>query len=126
MTVGLSTTHAHAILNVWRGTTYTAPASVWLKVHTGDPGSAGTSNASAETTRKQVTFGAPSAGSSAASAVSWASWSAGSETISHVSLWDASSAGTFLASGTLAVSKSVTNGDTLNVTVTATQGTLAA
>jgi hypothetical protein len=126
MTVGQSTTHAHGILNVLRGTTYTAPASVWLKVHTGDPGSAGTANASAETTRKQVTFGAPSAGSSAASAVSWTAWSAGSETISHVSLWDASTAGTFLMSGTLAASKAVTNGDTLNVTPTATQGPLAA
>lgn len=126
MTVGQSSTHAHAILNVLRATNYTAPASVWLKAHTGDPGSAGTSNASAETTRKQVTFGAPSSGSSVASAVSWASWTAGSETISHVSLWDASTAGNFLQSGALAVSKAVTNGDTLNVTVTATQGPLAA
>lgn len=126
MTVGQSTTHAHAILNVLRGTTYTAPASVWLKLHTADPGSAGTTAASAETTRKQVTFGAPSAGSSAASAVSWTSWSAGSETETHMSLWDASTAGNFLMSAALTASKSVTNGDTLNVTVTATQGPLAA
>lgn len=126
MTVGQSTTHAHAIINVLRGTTYTAPASVWLKAHTGDPGSAGTANASAEVTRKQVTFASPSAGSSAASAVSWTAWSAGNETISHVSLWDASTAGTFLMSGSLSASKSVTNGDTLNVTPTVTQGPIAA
>lgn len=126
MTVGQSTTHAHGILNLLRATTYTAPAGVYLKAHTGDPGAAGTANASAETTRKAVTFGAPSAGSSVAPAVSWASWSAGSETITHVSLWDALTSGTFLQSGALAVSKSVTNGDTLNVTVTATQGPLAA
>lgn len=126
MTVGLSTTHAHAILNVLRGTTYTAPAGVWMKAHTGDPGAAGTSNASAETTRKQVTFGAPSAGSSVASAVSWATWSAGSETISHYSLWDASTSGTYLGSAVLSASKAVTNGDTLNITATATQGPIAA
>ncbi|GGN39519.1 hypothetical protein FHR83_006702 [Actinoplanes campanulatus] len=126
MSVGISTTHSHAVLNVLRGTNYTAPASVWLKLHTGDPASAGTSNASAETTRKQVTFGSPSAGSSVASAVSWTSWSAGSETITHVSLWDASTSGNFLMSAALSASKSVANGDTLNVTVTATQGTLAA
>lgn len=126
MTVGLSTTHAHAILNVFRGTTYTAPASVWLRLHTGDPGAAGTANASAETSRRQVTFGAPSAGSSVASAVSWTGWTAGTETITHVSLWDASTAGNFLISGALAASKTVANGDTINVTPTATQGTLAA
>jgi hypothetical protein len=126
MSVGISTTHSHAVLNVLRGTSYTAPASVWLKVHTGDPGAAGTSNASAETTRKQVTFAAPSAGSSVATAVSWAAWSAGPETISHVSLWDNSTAGNFLMSAALASSKSLVNSDTLNVTVTATQGTLAA
>lgn len=126
MTVGLSSTQATAILNIYRATNITAPANVFLKVHTGDPGSAGTSNASAETTRKQLTFAAPSAGSSAASAVSWASWSAGSETISHVSIWDASTAGNFLQSGALSASKSVTNGDTINVTVTASLTPIAA
>lgn len=125
MTVGQSTAYAHAILNVLRGTTHTG-VTPFLKVHTGDPGSAGTANASAETTRQAVTFGAPSAGSSAASAVTWATWSAGSETISHVSLWDASTSGNFLTSAALAASKPMTNGDTLNVTVTATQGPLAA
>ncbi len=126
MTVGQSTTHAHGLINVLRGTNYTAPASVWLKIHTGDPGAAGTSAASAETTRKQVTFGAPSAGSSAASAVSWTAWSQANETISHVSLWDASTSGNFLMSGALSASKAVTSGDTLNVTPTVTQGPIAA
>lgn len=126
MTVGLSTAQAAAILNIYRATNITAPANVYLKLHTGDPGSAGTSNASAETTRKQLTFAAPSGGSSAASAVSWASWSAGSETISHVSIWDASTSGNFLQSGALSASKSVTNGDTINVTVTASLTPIAA
>lgn len=126
MSVGISTTHSHAVLNVLRGTNYTAPASVWLKLHTGDPGAAGTANASAEATRKQVTFAAPSAGAAVAAAVSWTGWSAGPETITHVSLWDASTGGNFLMSGALAASKAVANSDTLNVTATATQGTLAA
>ncbi len=125
MSVGLSSTYAHAVLNVRRSTNFTA-YTPYLKVHTGDPGAAGTSNASAETSRKAVTYGAPSAGSMVGTAVSWTSWSAGSETISHVSEWDASTAGNFMMSGTLGASKSVTNGDTLSVTPTATQGTLAA
>jgi hypothetical protein len=125
VSTGISQTYSHAVLNIRRATTYTA-FSPFLKAHTGDPGSAAASNASAETTRKALTYGAPSAGSMVASAVSWTSWSAGSETISHVSEWDASTAGNFIESGALAASKSVTNGDTLSVTVTATQGTLAA
>lgn len=125
MSTGISQTYSHAVLNIRRGTDYTA-FSPYLAVHTGDPGSAGTSNASAETTRKALTYGAPSSGSMVASAVSWTSWSAGSETISHVSEWDASTSGNFIESGALSANKSVTNGDTLSVTATATQGTLAA
>lgn len=124
MTVGQSTTHAHAILNVLRGTSYTG-ITPYLKLYLGDPGASGTANASTETTRKALTFAAPSAGSSAASAVSWA-WSASNETISHVGIFDASTAGNFLASAALSVSKAVASGDTLNVTITATQGPLAA
>jgi hypothetical protein len=126
MTVGQSSTHAHALINVLRGTTYTAPASVWVKLHTGDPGSAGTANASATTTRMQMTLGAPSAGSATSSAMSWTSWVPSSETITSFSIWDNASAGNFLQSGTFSVSKSPTPGDTVNVTVTVTQGPLAA
>lgn len=126
MTTGYSTTHAHAILNVYRATNITAPASVWLQLHDGDPGAAGTANASAETDRQEVTFGAPSAGSMTASAVSWTAWNAGTETISHVSLWSSSAAGTFLQSGALAASKVVNDGDSINVTVTASLTPIAA
>jgi hypothetical protein len=117
VTVGLSTTHAHAVLNTWRGTTYTA-VTPYIKLHTADPGAAGTTAASAETTRKALSFAAPSAGSSAATQVTWTAWAAGTETISHFSIWDASTAGNLLATGALASSKAMTNGDTLGVTVT--------
>uniref|UniRef100_UPI003F69439F phage tail fiber protein n=1 Tax=Paractinoplanes polyasparticus TaxID=2856853 RepID=UPI003F69439F len=126
MTVGQSTTHAHAIINVLRGTTYTAPANVYVKLHTGDPGSAGTANASATTTRMQMTLGAPSAGSATSSAMSWTSWVPASETLTHFSIWDNSTAGNFLQSGAFSASKSPTSGDTVNATVTVTQGPIAA
>ncbi len=125
MTVGQSTTHAHAILNVLRNTAYSG-INPFVALHTGDPGAAGTANASAETTRKALTFGAPSAGSMVASAVSWTSWVPASEVLTHFSLWTASTSGTFLQSGALAASKAPTPGDTVNLTVTATQGPLAA
>ena len=129
MTTGFASAYLDAQINVLRGTSNSG-VTPYLKLHTGDPGAAGTSNASAETTRKALTFAAPSTAStvrsSAASAVSWATWSAGSETISHFSVWDASSAGNFLFSGSFSVSRSVVNGDTLNATITVTQGSLAA
>ncbi len=129
MTVGLSAT---AVANGWldtlAGTAYTAPAGFYVKLHTGDPGSAGTSSASAETTRKSVSWSAASAGSKSMSGtVSWTSWAAGSETISHVSFWSASTAGTFLGSAALTASKSVANGDTLTLsTLTVARTPIAA
>jgi len=110
MAVGLSATTANAMLDSDLGT-------VWCKLHTGDPGSAGTANASAETDRKQSTRASASAGSQAQSgtAPSWTAWDAGSETITHASLWSASTAGTFLGSVALTASKAVANGDSLTL-----------
>ncbi len=119
MTVGL---HAVNLANKWLdmlgATAFSAPSSANVKLHTGDPGSAGTSNASAETTRKALTWSAASAGSKAITSTlpSWATWSAGSETISHISVWDNISAGNFLFSVALTTPRAITNGDTLNLT----------
>ncbi len=124
MAVGQSSTHAHAILNVLRNTAYSG-INPHVKLHTGDPGSAGTSNASATTTRMAMTLGAPSAGSAVSSQMSWTSWVPSGETISHFSIWDNSTAGNFLQSGTLSASKAPTPGDTLNLVVTVTQGPIA-
>lgn len=117
MTVGLSAANlANKWLDVLGATTFTGITTVYVKLHTGDPGSAGTANASAETTRKALSWSAASAGSKSISAsVSWTSWSAGSETISHISLWDASTAGNFLGSAALTASKAVANSDTLTL-----------
>ena len=118
MTVGLSTTNtADKLLNsvAGVGTTFTA-GSVYVKLHTGDPGSAGTANASSVTTRVAATFTASSAGTkSLASMASTYSMTA-TETISHISLHDAATAGNFLWSVALTTSKSVVSGDTLSLT----------
>lgn len=112
MTAGLSGTLANSALS-----TIIASAA-FVKLHTGDPGSAGTSNASAETTRKAVTWGSPASQTVSATSTlpSWATWSAGSETITHISYWSLVSGGVFQGSVALSASKSVTNGDTLNLT----------
>lgn len=103
MAVGLNATVANALLNaLCRATNYTAPTTVWAKLHTGDPGAAGTSNAATETTRKQLTFGSAAAGGAISNTVA-ASWSgvAATEDYTHASVWDASSGGNFLFSGTI-------------------------
>lgn len=114
MTVGLAAATANSYLNVFRNTSYTG-VNVFMKLHTADPGAAGATAASAVTTRNAVTWNAASAGSMTLSSVSGYSMTTG-ETISHVSFWDASSAGTFLQSAALTSPQAVINGSTLNFT----------
>lgn len=116
MAVGLASGIANSILDaLCRSVTWTEPAAFYVKLHTGDPGAAGTSNAATETTRQAVTFSAASSGAiTNSAAVEWTSVST-TETYSHVSFWDASSAGTFLGSDDLAASKAVDAGDDFTI-----------
>lgn len=116
--VALANSWANTIRGGGAGTSYTAPAAVYIKLHTGDPGAAGTSNASANTTRQAATFGAASSGAIAlTNTPSWATWAAGTETITDISCWDASTSGNCLWTGTLSGGgATVNNGDTLNLT----------
>ena len=122
MTVGLSAAIANSMLNAYcRNVSWTQPAAFWAKLHIGDPGAAGTTNAAVETTRKQATFAAASAGRCDTSAdMDWTNV-AGTETYSHVSFWTASTAGTFIGSDVLDTARAVVAGD--NVTIEA--GTLS-
>lgn len=115
MALGLSSTVANALLDaLGNATNYTAPTAVWIKLHTADPGAAGTSNAATETTRKQASFAAASGGSMASdAAISWTNI-AGSQDATHFSAWDASTSGNFLFSGTI-TANAYTAGDTYTV-----------
>jgi hypothetical protein len=100
-----------------RNVAWTQPAAFWVKLHIGDPGAAGTTNAAANTTRQQATFSASSAGAITTSgAITWTSVS-NTETYSHVSFWTASTAGTFIGSDNLEVARAVTAGDTFTIAV---------
>lgn len=111
MTAGFSAAVANAFLDAFDSGHY-------MQIHTGDPGAAGTSNVSAETDRKLIDYADAAGGSKAAQNTlpSWTTWDAGPETISHASVWSASSGGTFKYSFSFTASKSVTNGDDLNLT----------
>lgn len=114
MTAGLSTTRGAAILNIYRSTAYSA-VSPFVQLHTGDPGAAGTSNVSGNTTRNAPTFNAPSGNSMTLNTLS--TWTMNtSETITHISIWSASTAGTFQESWALSSGVPVVNGSTFSLT----------
>jgi len=117
MSVGLASAIAADLLDaLFNATAYTGPAAIYAQLHIGDPGAAGTSNPASNTTRQAVTLGAASGGAiSNDSAPSWTSVPA-AEDYTHVSLWDASTAGNFLFSGTI-TANSVAIGDTFTVAV---------
>lgn len=116
--MSLSNYLENELLDHIAGSTYTAPAGLYVKLHLGDPGEDCTSNAAVETTRKAVTFAAASGGSMAASGSPVAEWTSVSttETYTHFSVWDASTAGNPLGYGALSASAAMTAGDTFQLT----------
>ena len=120
MARGLSTVNwANKVLDhMLRAVASTAPAGSFIKLHTGDPGSAGTANASSVTTRPAATFAAASGGACSLTGTlpSWANWAGtNGEVVTDIFEWDASTAGTFEFSVQLAASKTVNTGDTLTL-----------
>jgi len=76
---------------LWDGTSI--PATLYVKLHLGDPTDAGTANPATETTRKSFTRVAAAAGATSNVLVTeWLSYSV-AENLTHVSIWDASSGG---------------------------------
>lgn len=97
-------------------TAWTIPTNVYVKLHTGDAGEAGTTNAATETTRKVAAWATAASGSITTSAtLEWTNVAA-TETYTHWSLWDASTSGNCLWTGALSSSAAVTAGDTFQIT----------
>lgn len=108
--------------HIFGGTDYTRPATLYISLHTGDPGETGSSEATGSGyARKDVTnnatnfpaaaSGAKSNGTAITFATATGDWSSGSN-MTHFGIWDAVSSGNFLGGGSLAVAKPVLNGDT--------------
>lgn len=120
MTAGLAPSLVSGWLNTLRaaGSAYSAVAATYAQLHTGDPGAAGTSSVSVgSTTRNSFTFAASSSGSSLALSSAPSAWTNGgtSETLTHVSVWTASSAGTLLFTVALTASKAWASADTFTL-----------
>lgn len=113
MAEGFSSATVDDILDFVFNTTY---PTVYAQLHVGAPGAAGTTNPATETTRKAVTMAAAASGAvSNDSAADWTSV-AGTEDYTHVSLWSAAVAGTFIMSG-LITANPVTVGDNFSLPI---------
>ena len=115
MAAGISTYLANALLDHATGrAAFTKPTAVYAKLHTGNPGAAGVAAASAQTTRVAVTFAAAASGQIAMSNAPEFTLTA-TETINHVSFWDAATGGNFLWSAAATVAKGGASGDIIRV-----------
>lgn len=109
MADGLPSGIANAILNsVLNDVAFTAYGPVFIQLHTGAPGAAGTTNIATNSTRQSCGsnpgWSTPSGGAATnANAITWLAVST-TETYTHFTVWSASSSGVFIGSG------SVTNG----------------
>lgn len=124
MTAGLAPSLVSGWLDTLRttgngGTAYSAVAGTFAQLHTGDPGAAGTANVSVgSTTRNSFVFSDSSAGSALSLGTPPSAWTNGgtSETLTHISVWTASTSGTFLFSVALTASKAWASADTFTLT----------
>jgi hypothetical protein len=117
MALGLTAAEANSIATAYtKGTAYNGNSVYAVKLHLGDPGAAGTTNPAVETIRQAVTFGTAASGViSNSAAVTWTSVST-TETYTHFSAWTATTAGTFLGSGTI-TGGSVTAGNNFSIPI---------
>lgn len=120
MALGLSATIANDFLE-WlcnASATSAAPTNIWIQLHIGDPGASGTANVAGNATRKDLTASMGTAASGLISnnvAITWTSGEVDtSEDYTHWALFDASTAGTFLCSGTM-TANAVTVGDEFTI-----------
>lgn len=105
--------------HVFGGAAYTAPATLYLALHTANPDEDG-SGAEVSTTgtayaRQTVAFTTTGNTTSNTAAVEFPTATANFGTVTHVGVWDASTAGNLLAYAALTSSKTIETGDVFRV-----------
>lgn len=107
---------------------FTAPTNVYLALFTTDPTDAGsgTEVAGSGYSRQLVTFGAASGGSASNSTEETFTASGGNwGTITHAAIYDASTSGNLLFHGSLSVSRTINDGESLTFSAGSVVITLA-
>lgn len=111
-----------------RATTFTAPAAVFVSLHTADPTDAGTGTevSGGSYARQAATFGAPSNGASTTTAdITYPQATAGYGTVTHIGIFDALTTGNLLYHTPLNTSKTIDTGDIFKITSGSLTVTLA-
>jgi Glycosyl hydrolases family 16/Calcineurin-like phosphoesterase len=108
-------------------TTLDGLAGGWAQLHTGDPGAGGVAHVSSVTARHTLPWAAATGGTKMITGpVDWNPWAGATETITHISHWDAPTGGTFKGSTALATGCPVGAGGMFRLsTFTLTFGPLA-
>jgi len=105
--------------HVFGGAAYTAPATLYLALHTANPDEDGSgaevSTSGTAYARQTVAFTTSGNTTSNTSAVEYATATASFGTVSHVGVWDASTSGNLLAYAALTSSKTIETGDVFRV-----------
>ncbi len=115
MATGLSSYLANSFMDSLGNASSFAVSTVYIQLHTANPGSAGTSSIALETSRSTASFASSSSGQITSDAdVSWVAIT-GSETVLFFTAWDASTSGNFLFSGSVTANP-YTAGDTFTIT----------
>jgi hypothetical protein len=109
----------NALINgTLRATTFTAPAAVYVSLHTADPTDAGTGTevSGGSYVRQAATFAAPSNGASTTSAdVTFPQATGSWGTIGWIGIWDAQTTGNLLYHTALDTSKAIDTGDIFKI-----------
>jgi len=111
-----TTSTAQKIINaILRNTSFTQPTTVYISLHTGDPGDSGAKEVSGGSyARKAITFAAPSGKSTSNNiTLEWTNMPAC--TVTHIGLWDAATSGTLWWTGQLTTSKTLQAGDAFRI-----------
>ena len=105
--------------HVFAGNAYTAPATLYLALHTADPAEDGSgtevSTSGTAYARQTVAFTVSGDTATTSAAVEYSTATANFGTVSHVAVWDASTAGNMLAFAALTSSKTIETGDVFRV-----------
>lgn len=115
--MSLSDFEENNLAKVWRNEAPTKAASLWVQLHTGDPGEACTANVAKETKRKLIELSAIEGGVvTNTNILEWLEV-AKTEEVTHVSVWDAEKEGNARIYGELAAKAKLTEGQDARIKV---------
>lgn len=97
--------------------TYTKPSSLFVALYVGDPASGGTevSTSGSAYSRQSAAFTISGGAASNTSQLQWSAATSSWGTITHIAVFDASTAGNRLVDAQLSASKTIASGDVLQI-----------